>query len=95
MKKEERWRTRRGEERGKVKKQEKRRFSVYFKKKHFEFMAHSDGEARSRRLQHTAHSPSPHASLPEATGRYLGLTSSPVLPFPLLSCRNLSSPVLS
>ncbi|XP_046899000.1 arf-GAP with Rho-GAP domain, ANK repeat and PH domain-containing protein 1 isoform X2 [Hypomesus transpacificus] len=25
-----------------VKKQEKRRFSVYFKKKHFEFMAHSD-----------------------------------------------------
>lgn len=27
-----------------VKKQDKRRFSVYFRKKHYDFMAHSDGK---------------------------------------------------
>ncbi|XP_067085348.1 arf-GAP with Rho-GAP domain, ANK repeat and PH domain-containing protein 1 isoform X2 [Osmerus mordax] len=76
-----------------VKKQEKRRFSVYFKKKHFEFMAHSDGEESSRcpgtRL--TA------ALLPPPSWRRRGGDTchlSPLLCSPFLSGPVVTSPLL-
>lgn len=35
-----------------LKKQEKRRFSIYFKKKHYDFMAHSEGEVKEEEGGH-------------------------------------------